>query len=182
MNAKLGNTIQFSYSAEGIHDKKPQIFFLAKVGNLVHGLNQHYQSPQEKLYYFLTLNHFYFDKIRTGKIDAYDFYHKYIKKHFVTDSYRTYKTKYISSPEIIKPEDTSISRGIDKRLTPIYKRFHKGDKIKYIRMLRGKLEWVDGEVIGRNIPKTGRIEGANWAVKTKEGKIIYRHPMDIRKR
>ena len=46
MKTQLGDTVEFNYSGKGIHDKKPTIFFLAKVGGLVHGLNQHYQSPR----------------------------------------------------------------------------------------------------------------------------------------
>ncbi len=177
MRAKLGDSIKFDYSAPGIHDKTPLIFFLAKVthksGNvLVHGLNQHYQTPQEKYYYFLMLKNVLYQKIATGVMDAPTFYRQYVKNRLLSNSYRTYKEPNISNAQ----EDLTawaFAQKIDikQRKTPV---FHHGDKVKYVSMVKGKLSWKKGEVIRRLVPR------ANYLVKTEDGREVPRHPSDLR--
>ena len=173
MKAKLGDSVKFDYSAPGIHDKTPLIFFLAKVGHLVHGLNQHYQTPQEKYYYFLMLKNVLYQKIQTGKIDAMTFYRLYVKNRLVTDSYRTYRTNFMKNAALdptawVFGQKIDIKRG---RKTPVFK---TGDKVRFVSMVKGKLSWKTGTVIRRLVP------GVNYVVKTSDGREVPRHPADLR--
>jgi len=177
MKTKLGDSLKFDYSAPGIHDKSPLIFFLAKVtskaGNvLVHGLNQHYQTPQEKYYYFLMLKNVLYNKIATGKIDAQTFYRLYVKNRLVTDSYRTYKQIFMKNATLddkawVFGQKIDIKKG---RKTPVFK---SGDRVKYVSMVKGKLAWKTGAVVRRKVP------GAEYLVQTDHG-IVPRHPSDLR--
>ena len=174
--ARLGDTLTFAYSGY-IHDKTPQIFFLAKVGKLVHGMNQHYQSPQEKSYFFYALKSLYYNKILTGQLTAYDFYHQYVKGRLRSDSYRTYRVEKMSNIQVEKfPAAAPIARKVDINLTgQPYQAFKSGDKVKYISMVRNKLSWQEGTVIGRGGPP-----GYRYAVKTSSGDIVQRHPADLK--
>ena len=175
MKTQLGDTVEFNDSGKGIHDKKPTIFFLAKVGGLVHGLNQHYQSPQEKVYYYMTLKSLLYDKIKTGKLTPQAFYKSYIKGRLITNSYRTYDLTKMSSMKVIPVGLFNMTRGVDKRLIPKMPTFKKGEKVRYIKMVRGKLSWVKGVILGRKVP------GANYVVRTTDNQIVYRHPYDLKK-
>jgi hypothetical protein len=182
VKAILGDTVQFSYNAPGVHDKSPVIFFLAatpgKKGPLVHGLNQHYQSPQEKYYYFLMLKNLLYNKISNGTMDAQTFYRLYVKGRLVRDSYRTYHKKHMSGTAIVpnawatmtaKKVDVKAIR--DRGNYPVFK---KNDKVRYVSMIKGKLSWTKGTIIGRKPP------GAEYALKTSDGRIVSRHPADLR--
>ena len=175
--ARLGDTITFSYSA-WIHDKTPQIFFLAKVGKLVHGMNQHYQSPQEKSYFFYVLKSLYYNQILTGKLTAYDFYHKWVKNRLRSDSYRTYRADKMSNVQtVVFPAAAPIARKVDIKLQNMpYQTFKKGDRVRYISMVRNKLTWEDGEILGRGPPP-----GYRYSVQTKAGGIVNRHPADLKR-
>jgi hypothetical protein len=175
--ARLGDTLSFSYTAF-IHDKTPQIFFLARVGKLVHGMNQHYQSPQEKTYFFYVLKSLYYNKILTGQLSAYDFYHKWIKGRLKSDSYRTYRADKMQSVSVVQfPAAAPMVRQVDINLTnKPYDKYTKGDKVRYISMVKNKLAWVDGEVLGRGGPP-----GYRYAVQAKDGTIVHRHPADLKR-
>jgi hypothetical protein len=177
MKAKLGDSVKFNYSAPDIHDKTPLIFFLAKVGHLMHGLNQHYQSPQEKYYYFLMLKNVLYQKIATGKIDAPTFYRLYVRNRLVSDSYRTYNVAYVSNVEL---DDKAWVFGqkvdIKKQRRGTYRNqtFKPGDKVKFVSMVKGKLSWRMGEIVRKLVP------GANYQIKTDDGQLVPRHPSDLK--
>ena len=176
MRAKLGDTITFNYTAPDIHDKSPIVFFLAKVGKLVHGLNQHYQSPHEKYYYYLMLKNILYNKIQTGKIDAQTFYRLYVKDRLVTDSYRIYRQDFISSLAIV-PNAWAIMAAKKVNTRPWQARyaiFAKGDRVRYVSMIKGKLSWTKGKILGRKVPR------ADYIIQTDDGRIVYRHPADLR--
>lgn len=177
VRARLGDTIEFSYK-NYIHDPNPQIFFLAKVGKLVHGMNQHYQSPQEKSYFFYALKSLYWNKIRTGQLTAYDFYHKWVKNRLHTDSYRTYRIEKMVNVKVRQYlSATQVSRRVDWELAGRpYPAFKKGDKVRYVSMVKNKLAWQEGVVLGRGGPPGFRL-----AIRTKAGEIVQRHPADLKK-
>jgi len=178
MKAKLGDSVKFDYSAPDLHDKTPLIFFLAKVGHLVHGLNQHYQSPQEKYYYFLMLKNVLYQKIATGKIDAPTFYRLYVKNRLISNSYRTYKAANMKNVAL-DPNAWITGQKVDIKKTrdTTYKHqtFVKGEKVKYVSMVRGKLAWKIGTVIRRKVPS------ADYLISTDSGQIVPRHPADLRR-
>jgi hypothetical protein len=178
MKAQLGDTLRFSYGAPGVHDKTPVIFFLAKVGNKVHGLNQHYQSPQEKYYYFLMLKNLLHNKIATGQMDADTFYRLYVKHRLITDSYRTYQASKMSGTTLVVNDWAVMTpKRVDikaYRSTGNYPVFKKGDNVRYVSMVRGKLSWTKATVLGRKPP------GANYLLKRSDGKLVDRHPADLR--
>jgi hypothetical protein len=179
MKAKLGDTLSFNYVAPGAHDKSPVIFFLARVGKIIHGLNQHYQSPQEKYYYYLMLKNVLYNLVQTGKIDAPNFYRLYVKNRLITNSYRTYKYNFINSLAIVPNAwATMTARKVDfkrgAQRTWKYHVFNKGDYVRYVSMVHGKLSWVKGKIIGKKPP------GADYTIKTDDGRIVHRHPADLR--
>jgi hypothetical protein len=173
MRAKLGDTITFSYSAPGIHDKNPQIFFLAKVGHLIHGLNQHYQTPSEKTYYFYLLKKLFYSRVKTGMISAQDFYKNYIKNRLLSDSYRTYNTKYVAGVQQIT--NWEQTQKVDIRLTKPPDYYKKGDKVRFVSINKQKLSWKQGKIIGRKVP------GNRYVVELPDGSTVVRHPSDLRK-
>ena len=177
MRARLGDTIEFNYTAPGIHDKSPIVFFLAKVGKLVHGLNQHYQSPQEKVYYYLMLKNVLYNKIQTGKMSPQTFYRLYVKNRLVTDSYRTYRQDLISSVAIVPNAWASMAaKKVDIKpwRTGIYPIFTKGNRVRFVSMSKGRLSWIKGTIIARKVPR------ADYIVKTDDGRLVLRHPADLR--
>lgn len=176
MRAQLGDTITFSYSAPGIHDTAPVVFFLAKVGKLVHGLNQHYQSPQEKYYYYLMLKNVLYNKIQTGKMDAITFYRLYVRNRLVTNSYRTYRQNFMSGISIVPNAwATFTAKKVDvKAGRANYPIFKKGDRVRFVSMVKGKLSWTRAKVLGKKPP------GADYVVQTDDGRLVNRHPADLR--
>lgn len=175
MKIKLGDTIKFNYNAPEVHDKSPVIFFLAKVGNLVHGLNQHYQSPQEKYYYYLLLKSVLYNKIKTGAINAQSFYKLYVKNRLITDSYRTYRYNFMSSLQLVAdPWYSMTQQKIDIRRGGKYQTFSKGQRVKFVSMIKGKLSWSRGKVLGKKPP------GNYYVIQTDKGELIKRHPSDLR--
>jgi len=181
--AKLGDTLEFAYKAPDIHDKTPQIFFLARVkhknGPLIHGLNQHYLSPQEKAYFFFVLKMLYYTKIESGLLNAYDFYYGYIKGKLRSNAYRTYRPDRMSSIKIRDFVQIANLRKVDIKLDKSkFPVFQRGDKVRYVSMVRNKLSWVNGTVQGRKVPG-----GIAYLVKRdSDGRVVIRHPADLKKR
>lgn len=176
MRAKLGDTIEFSYSAPGINDSNPVVYFLARVGKLIHGLNQHYQSPQEKYYYYLMLKNVLYDKLQTGKIDAQTFYRLYVRNRLVTNSYRTYRYDKMNKIKVV-PNAWAVMTGskVDSRAhRQKYMPFKKGDHVRFVSMIKGKLSWTKATVLGKKPP------GAKYVVQTSDGRLVDRHPADLR--
>jgi len=177
--ARLGDTLEFAYKAPNIHDENPQIFFLAKVGKLIHGLNQHYLTPQEKAYFFFVLKMLYYTKIETGQLNAYDFYYKYIKNRMFSNAYRTYRTDRMSAVKIQDFVEIANLRKVDIRLDRPrrWPKFQRGDKVRYVSMVRNKLSWINGTVEGQKVPG-----GIAYKVRNAKGEIVIRHPADLKKR
>ena len=174
MNLRLGDTVVFSYKSENIHDNNPQVYFLAKVGNLIHGLNQHYQSPSEKSYFYLTLKSIYYNKIVTGKLDAYTFYHQYVKKRLITNSYRTYISSKMKNVKVANV--MQVTQKVDIRPNQQkYEIFNRGEKIRFVSIVQNRLSMKTGTILGRQVP------GFKYIIQTQDGNRIALHPSDIKK-
>ena len=173
MKIQLGDTIEFDYSAGNVHDKHPKIFFLARVGNLVHGLNQNYQTPQEKAYFFFTLKKLLYGQLKPGKISAQSFYSSYIRSRLQTDSYRTYKAANVKNVTKASSALWTYSQKIE--IPPgKYSTFTKGEHVRFISIVKGRLAWKEGIVLGRKVP------GFQYVVKLSDGSTVARHPSDLK--
>ena len=56
-----------------------------------------------------------------------------------------------------------------------YPAYTKGEHVRFISILRGKLAWKEGVVLGRKVP------GLQYIIKMDDGTTTTRHPADLRR-